>query len=63
MRENIQVKEDCINYEKQHKYCRGLKQLFCADSKWCPFYKSEKIYDSEGRMKGEMRHELGRQGA
>ena len=51
MKEELLVKQDCINYEKEQGYCRGLKQLFCSNSRWCPFYKSESEYDMEGYRK------------
>lgn len=57
------TKTDCINFDKENRYCKGLMQTFCNDSKWCPFYKSEEFYEKDGSKKGEVRHELGRQGA
>ena len=53
------VKTDCIMYNKENGYCNGLKMLFCADTRMCPFYKSEKKYNSDGSRK-EQSNELGR---
>lgn len=47
------VKTDCINYNKKEGYCEGLKYLFCADSRICPFYKSDKFYNEDGSKRVE----------
>ena len=49
------VRTDCILYDKENGYCKGLKYLFCADTRKCPFYKSEKKYNKDGTKRAEVR--------
>lgn len=48
------VKTDCILYDKANGYCKGLKCLFCADTRYCPFYKSNKKYNEDGTKRAEV---------
>ena len=59
MSENVLIKKDCILYCKEHGYCNGLKVLFCADTRKCPFYKSNKEYNKDGSKK-VIKNELAR---
>ena len=52
MAKKATVKKDCINYDKKVCYCRGLTHLLCEETIKCPFYKSEKLYNSDESKKG-----------
>ena len=45
----MNIKYDCLNYDKEKRWCKGLHDLICANraTKKCPFYKNQAMLDAQ----------------
>ena len=41
------TKTDCLLYDKNRCYCKGLKELYCAKGEQCNFYKQKGGADND----------------